>query len=108
MFKNKMDELLSHFDPQLLEEMAHLTRVFRLVTSIYQTNSIDRNILVTHVYKHYRGNMPLQIVEDVVDDILPEVLTNFVINGQLTAEGIIIAQQHIVGIDDPVVGHTIH
>jgi len=96
--KKSFEDACRQISPEQLDELQFQAKVFRILTSIYQTGSIDEEVITDYIFNHYNGEVPKESINEIVVDFLPYVLheTGLVFpDGKLTPEGVHIAQQHI-------------
>jgi hypothetical protein len=101
------------------EEFAFLqqqTYVFRILVSMYYTESTDIDVLTNHIADSFNGLIPYEQVKYIVRDFVPHMLndTGFFVDGVLTDDAIMIAQQHNkmlqLGYEEPItkLNKTLH
>jgi hypothetical protein len=91
-------EQLEQLDPMEVKMLQFQTHVFRILTSIYCTKSIEEQPIIDDIFLHYDGNVPKNLIKQVVTDILPYVLHGSGLvfpDGKLTLEGEHIAKEHL-------------
>jgi len=109
----QVKEALEQLDPMEVARLQLQTHVYRIITSMYNTQSCDAAVLADDIFIYYEGNVPKELVREVVDGVLPFVLhgTGLVFpDGKLTLEGVHIAKQHnkLFAQSESETKHTLH
>lgn len=96
---NQMQQLREQIElmsPEQREALIIQTHIYRILVSMYKTQSMDRDVLVNDIIMHYNGNVPTPLIENVVDNYLIHIINDdeYVVNGQLTELAVNIAQMH--------------
>jgi hypothetical protein len=79
-----------------IDELAYATRLYRVLTSIWYTNSFDVKVVSEDVYKYYEGKIEIEDVTEVVEFFINVIKEDedLVEDGKLTEVSNNIAASH--------------
>lgn len=80
-----MQKMKEQMDPELIAEMQKMTHILGILIGVKTCKSLDHEVLTDQIFKDKQGDIPREIISDVVTEVLPEVLAQ----GMITSEGIL-------------------
>lgn len=91
-----LEDMTERFGEDFVQFMAHQTRLYRLLTTVYKTNSTDPAILVPAIFEFYDGKVALELIRPLVEEYLPYLREDGLLtdDGVLTETGRKIAMLH--------------
>ena len=61
---------------EAFERLSGFTYCYRIMTSMYYCNSIDRIIIAADIYSDFNGTISLPHIQEIVDEYLPQLLAD--------------------------------
>ena len=91
-----VDAMVEELGEDKFNEIRHQAYIYRIICSMYYTDSIDPDVLTKHISNGFENQVPIEHIADIVNGHLPNILKDegFYCDGQLTDDAVLIAISH--------------
>lgn len=91
-----VNKMIEQIGEDKFEEMRYQAYFYRIICSMYYSESADPDVLIKHIGDGFEGKVPVEQITNIVMNVLPDILEDegFYHNDQLTDDAVMIAISH--------------